>query len=298
MWAIKGHPRRGGSVENISGKIGPLGNGAWCKAPDNTLYVLTKSGMVTISPQDGAIPALVSKEKIPNSLIGLAFDTLNPTITMAYDTVWNGVIINVRQDINETSWWFDPAFGGFHQMAYVNTAPPSVMLTFPVLDTATASGTLFGSSTGLFRFDAEGTTDTNFDFNIFIGPIKISPNAALKSKLETAKIVVGLDTVPGASILQVVVGTDSEECFNNALFDRAGSIYEVSLATLVKNNGYLRPQLSGHATILAFAGSGPFVFESADIDFIEAGRMRAARNYSMVPRVLAGPDQTLEYILP
>lgn len=289
MWAIKGHPRRGGSVESISTKIGPLGQGAWAKSPDNTLYVLTKSGVVTIAPTDGAIPALISKEKVPNDLIGLDFDTLNPVVTMAYDTVWNGLIINVR-GAQSQSWWFDPAAGGFHRMDL--PVDPVVMLNFPELDSATTSGALFGSGSGLHRFDVDGVSETP-DYTLLIGPIKISPNAALKSKLETAKIVMGLDTVPNGSAL-LWVGSDGEEAYNNYLNGRVGTRYTQTLTSLVNNNGYCRPQLSGHAMLLEFTGSDRFVFESTDIDFVEAGRMRTARNWAMPPRVSAGPDQRVE----
>lgn len=292
MWAIKGHPRRGGSVESISTKIGPLGQGAWAKAPDNTLFVLTKVGIVTIAPQDGSIPALISKEKIPNELIGLEFDPLDPTISMAYDTVWNGLIINKRGD-NEQSWWFDPQYGGFHKMALTVSGPPTVMLTFPSLDSATASGCLFGGEFGLYRFDAMGVNETPV-WSVFIGPIKISPNALLKSKVETVKVVLGAETIPGTGdegTFGVFVGVDGEEAYNNANNSRAGTGYEVSTSVLIANNGLIRPQLSGHAVILRAFGTDRFIFESADMVFVEAGQMRAMKNWSVEPRVSAGPDQ-------
>lgn len=290
MWAIKGHPRRGGSVESISTKIGPLGQGAWAKAPDNTLYILTKSGMVTLAPQDGAIPALVSKEKVPNDLIGLTFDPLIPNVAMAYDTVWNGLIISLENA--DQSWWFDPQYGGFHKMAFTDTGYPTVMLTFPSLDTSTSSGVLMGGEQGLFHFDAEGTSETP-NYVLFVGPIKISPNALLKSKVETMKVVFGSETVPSDSVVQLIVGVDGEECYNNAINggSRPETLYEVSLDTLINNNGLLRPQLSGHAAIIGLVGSDRCVFESADIVYVDAGKMRAMKNWSVAPRVSAGPDQ-------
>jgi hypothetical protein len=49
LWAIRGDPADGGSIDLISDAIGVLGPNAWTKAPDGTVYFVGTGGLFRIS---------------------------------------------------------------------------------------------------------------------------------------------------------------------------------------------------------------------------------------------------------
>lgn len=298
MWALRGHPRRNGSFESVSETVGPLGQGAWCKAPDDTLYILTKTGLMTLSPEPNSIAQEISRERIPDKLIALDFVSTNPVINMEFDTRYNGVIICVRGEQRQ-AWFYDIKNGGFHELEFDDGDEdaeqyPTVLLNFPELATETTSGVLFGGEAngGIARFDNNGTEEV--PYSIFIGPIKISPNAALKSMVTNVRIILGLESTLDGTCT-VWFGTDGEEAYINATTPREEFGFSTTLQDLAYNNGIMRPRQSNHAMLLELSGNDKVIFESADADFIPSGMQRRVRNWSSTPQVNAGPDQAVLY---
>lgn len=291
MWALRGHPRRGGILEAISGRVGPQGQGAWCKTPGDRLFILTKGGLMTIDASPQAVPAELSRTRIPAELLGLVFDSRNPVVSMGYDSRWNMVHITVRGD-EAQAWIYDPEDGGFHKQTYVEY--PHVMLGFSTLDSATASGLLFGGATGIYRHDTTG--DETIAANLKIGPIKISANATRKSLVQTGKFIFGGNsTLNGTATLWT--GHDGEEVYNNAIHDRTSRGFSSSFQSLAANNGFMRPRLSGHAAIIELdVTDGELVFEGAELQVADAGMIRTPRLSNVAPEVNAGPNQNVEYV--
>jgi hypothetical protein len=306
MYALHGHPRRGGSISVLSGRIGPMGQGAWCKAPDGTLFMLTKIGMVTLAPTPNAVPSAISRDRIPDQLMGLKYDTLNPVVSMAYDSRWNGVHITIREatfggDVQPAqAWWYDLEDGGFHEMEFASY--PQVMLAFNELDSPTESGVLYGGDGfgGLAQFNTEGTEV--FSYNQVIGPVRLSPTATRKNLIQQVKAIFGMPTHL-SGVLTVWVGHDGEEAYNNYLTDRAGTSFSVPFDSLAKNGSTLRPRLARHAMLLQLSGATPpMIFEGADVQLVDAGRERSVRQWTTAsqvaqpPQVSAGPDQIVDYV--
>lgn len=140
--ALRGHPRRGGEPDLISASTYILGQGAWCRTPGDRLYFMTTEGLMTLGPDPRDFPKPVSADKIPDELVGLAYDYEDPTVAMAYDRRWRMVFITDRTA--QIAWAFHVPTGGFHRMSLSNY--PYVMHEHRPLITDDRSGVLLGSS--------------------------------------------------------------------------------------------------------------------------------------------------------
>lgn len=151
MWIFRGNPAAANAVvEKFSFVVGPINSSAWCKSADDYTFMLGHNGLYRMAPGCGAPPEEVSRNLIPDALVGL--DGTNSKAYLVYDERFRGVQIHV-QGTNAASWFYDIDGGGFWPI----TAPGASILAahrFGPLDSATASGSLVATSTGVFRLDS------------------------------------------------------------------------------------------------------------------------------------------------
>lgn len=275
LWAMRGHPRRGGVLEMASQNIGVLGQGAWCKGPGDQLFIMSKSGLCVFLPQVGAIPTLISKERIPDKLMGLAYDRDNPVISMAYDNRWNCVYICVR-GAQEQAWYYDLENGGLHEMLFDDY--PLVMARYDEIESETASGVLFGGSGygGLARFDVQGSEVVSTAPVIDIGPIRLSKTPGFKSIVHEARFVLGNDMYAGTGGATLYFAETGERAAENAENDTGSAQFTVTRNNLLSNGGVVRPMSGGHAMVVRLTSdtqlANEFVFEGCDVSMRQAGR--------------------------
>ncbi len=296
MFIMRGHPRRGGIMEVLSSTVGPLGQGAWCKLPDDTLFIMTKTGVVTLESASTATPTEISRQRLPDDLISLIYDSSNPKVNLCYDTRYRMVHINVRGE-EEQAWYYDIENGGFYEQEYAaSLIYPTVMLAMPSLDSEEASGVLYGNGDGIFRLDLDDPVES-ISCTQFMGPIKISESPTRKSKILECKTI--LDIESGTNGYQRFwTGTDGQEVFNQADSDRRFRMHEDTLEDILRNNGVCKPAISGHALIYEITGTvldKPIIFESAEIGYIDAGIERAERDLAVAPAVSAGDNQEVQF---
>lgn len=142
--AMRGHPRLGGTFEDIGGTY-VFGQGAWCRGPDDTLYMMTSLGLMSLSPAPNAVPVRVSKEVLPTDLLGLNYDYEDPTLQMAYDSRFDGIIITNRGTAAAAfSYWFDIATGGFWPLEFSEDSPYRIIDFEPQIG-FTGSGLILAS---------------------------------------------------------------------------------------------------------------------------------------------------------
>ena len=280
LWALRGHPRRDGFFDALSSKIGPMGQGAWAKTPDDSIYMLTSHGLAKLPPQAGAIPTLVSAKKIPSELIGLAYDYDEPTVSMAYCGRWNALYIAVR-GTQKQAWKYDLTNGGFHQMEFSDY--PNVMASFEEFQTEGASSVLWGGDGygGLARFDRSGEENIP-EPRIVIGPIQLTHTTSLKAKIVEADIVLGGGTDDIAGELRIVTGKTAEDAYARYVAGNNERAYDVTLSTLQRNSGKCYPGIAGHAAVIRVKGddSGdPISFESMSCELEPAGRERPTSTF-------------------
>lgn len=297
MFIMRGHPRRGGILEVLSSTIGPLGQGAWCKLPDDTLFIMTKAGIVTLESSSTATPTEVSQQRLPADLRSLIYDSSNPVVNLSYDTRYRMVHINVR-GAQEQAWYYDIENGGFYEQEYAaSLIYPTVMLAMPSLDSEEASGVLYGNGDGLFRLDLDTPTET-IQCTQLMGPIKISETPTRKSKIIECKTI--LDITSSLNGYQRFwCGQDGQEVYNQATEGREYRMHEDTLEDVQRNNGHVKPAISGHALIYEITGTVtglPIVFETAEIGYIDAGVERDMRDTAVPPEVGAGADQSIQFV--
>lgn len=297
MFIMRGHPRRGGIMEVLSGTVGPLGQGAWCKLPDDTLFIMTKTGVVTLESSSTATPTEISRQRLPDDLISLAYNLSDPVVNLAYDTRYRMVHINVRGS-DEQAWYYDIENGGFYEQKYEKAGTyPTVMLSMPSLDSENASGVLYGNNEGIFRLNLDTPVET-ISCTQFMGPIKISDSPTHKSKIVECNTI--LDVKSGLNGFQRIwAGRDGQEVFNNADNSRKFRMHESTLEAVQRNNGVTKPAISGHAMIYEITGTvlqKPIIFESAEIGYKDDGMERGQRDLEVAPEASAGKDQSIQFV--
>lgn len=251
LHALRRHPNLGGALENLSGNTGVLGQGAWCKGPNDTLFAMGKNGLFGMSPS-GQYQE-ISREKIPDDLIALTHDYLNPVISMAYDLRWNKVHICVRGD-EAQAWIYDLATGGFHEQEYLDY--PTVMMHFDPLDAEGQSGVLFGGTGygGVARLDTTGSEAMSY--RLVAGPIRISDNPRVKSKIGQSMHLFGGNTViDDSAVVRTWVGVTGDDVYNRYINGYLGNAHEVDASNLLINGGKSYPHLSGHAKLIEISGT-------------------------------------------
>lgn len=277
--AMRAHPRRGGIFDPFGPAKYVLGQGAWCKGPDGTIYMITNAGFETLSPEVGAVPVLISDKLLPDELKGLDYVYEDPVINMEYDTRWNGVIITVRGE-QQQAWLYDLKNGGFHAMNFAE-GYPFVLMEFPPFSQLNSSGVLFGGVGygGLAFFD-RGSTEV-FESTITVGPIPISDSVMTKNMISKGRFIFGRDSPKDddttQSILMLAVGTDGQDAINKLAIGEID--YTANLKQIKANSGIALPRVSG--CYLAFVIDqigGQFSFEGLELKLEPKGDNNVQRS--------------------
>lgn len=271
LMALRGHPRRGGEYEPLSRQQTVLGQGAWCKTPDDVVYFLSKQGMYSLAPSPGSIPLALSRERVPRELIGLTYDYENPTVCMAYDSLWDMIYITVRDNNQNQAWLFDPKTSGFHRM--IMGSYPFVLCEHIPFQTESASGVMFGRYDGLWRFDQFGNEEEEMSSSIIVGPMKIASNANEFAKVVSMRMIFGRNTPSSdaAGSITVCGGVDGQDAVSRLINGEAQ--YTASLETVKNNNGMLYPHVGGSAVVVAISQTaGDLALEEILMDVAPSGK--------------------------
>jgi hypothetical protein len=274
LLAMRGHPRQGGVFETVNKGRYVLGQGAWCRIPGDILLFLTPIGIMSLEPSPNASPALFSKEKMPEELIGLSYSYADPTVTMVYDNRWNQVHLFNRGTF-EQGWTLDLGTGGFHRISAQSY--PYCVTAFPSFDSEQSSGTLFGRYDGIHYFDKFGTETISAGFTL--NPVQLSQSTMSKAHINAVRVILGRNS-PSSDLngsMRMAVGIDAQDAASKALactFD-----YEVDLQVLKRNNGMCYPKQSGQSVVFNFTHQGGDVsIEEIHMDVTEAGFNRKSRS--------------------
>ena len=274
LLAMRGHPRQGGVIETTTKGRYVLGQGAWCRIPGDILLFMTPLGIMSLDPSPNATPALLSKTKMPDELIGLTYDYENPTITMVYDNRWNQVHLFNRGTF-EMGWTFDLETGSFHRISAASY--PFCVTPFPGFDSEQSSGTLFGRYDGIHYFDKFATEAIAAGFTL--NPVQLSASTMQKGHINMVRVILGRNS-PSSDLngsMRMALGIDAQDAASKAL---AGTFdYEVDLQVLKRNNGVCYPKQSGQAVVFNFTHvGGDISIEEIHMDVSEAGYNRGWRS--------------------
>lgn len=282
MSVMLGHPSRGGLFFPLSDTLGVIGPGAWAKTFDGRILAMSRKGLIQITAEGDGAASLISEQVIPNSLKGIPFDRLNPTISLAGDTRWNGVHIVVNDADNPQAWWYDLNHGAFFRWTFSDNLPRR-LLQFDNIADFTKSDVLYGGTGfgGIARLESDGTEANRPQAWAFLGPVRLHGDAGpqTKSKIQRAKVTLSNDTDFSKGVVSIFVGTDAEDAFIRAFNSVLGSSAAVKTDTLRNNNGLFLPRLGGSAAVVLLGdeGTGKFGFESLDLEIMPFGRNRTPK---------------------
>lgn len=269
--ALRGHPR---VTQYTSQHDAPyiLGQGAWCKSPDDTLYYMSREGLIQVAPGDAINFINISRGKLPVELMGLPYTYADPDISLEYDSLWNGIHITKRGQ-REQAWWYDLTAGGFHRMTFESY--PRVLMDFAQIQTENESSVLYGG-VGIKRMDRFG--GETFTSKLAVGPFPLSADVTKKSKIQRTKFVFGSGSLSGDGTVRVIAGADAEDVVEKYEAASSGSEYSVGFRKLQLMNAVCHPKVGGTAGMIDFeVTKGRLVFEEAVCNLLRAGLNRIVR---------------------
>ena len=135
MWIFRGNPAAQNAIrEKFAFVLGPVNSTAWCKSADDWTYMMAHNGLYRMAPGCGAPPEAVSRDRIPEELLGC--DGVNTKAYLAYNERFRVVEIHL-QGTNASSWAYDVDGGGFWKISAPGTGILAA-IRFGPLDSTTA----------------------------------------------------------------------------------------------------------------------------------------------------------------
>lgn len=274
---LRGNPAEGGQMERISHVVGPISPTAWCKTSDDWTYFLTRDGLYRMPPGCGVTPSSVSREKIPESLLGL--DGIADEVFLEYDVRFRCIHIYVLGDHAQAFHYF-PQYGlqsdpGRTGAFFTVQAPDSTIGAigrFDPAENAEQSGVLIGTSSALKRLDRTVALGGSAKAFARLGPFKLSQTLGDKSKIMRAYFKFGDNTDDTTGTVDIHTAGDGEAAVALPA-DRKAQ------ATIDSLNGYgWHPGLGGVAGMIVIKQgdtSKHLSYEDGNLYLRPAGKERA-----------------------
>ena len=265
---LRGDPLSGGNLEVISHAVGIINGSAWCKTADDWTYCLTRDGLYRMAPGCGTPPQSISREKCPDSLIGL--DGINDKAYLAYDVRFRCIHIYV-EGTNAQRWHYFPQYEAFFPV----TTPGSSILAigrFEPIETTDKSGVLIGTSGGLKRLDRTAALGGASAAYATVGPLRFSQTLGEKAQLQRAVMKFGDNTDDDNGTVDFYGALDGE-----AFVGLPTSRKNTAKISTLDNGRSFHPQVGGQAggfVITQSDTSKHISFEEATIYLLPRGKER------------------------
>lgn len=152
-WIQSGDAAENGSIQNITLDTGLWSSTAWCIDGKGNLIFLGKSGLYQMPiGMPPATPVCLTSAVYPKMMDDLDLDHDLHTVTLAYDSDRNGVMLSVTTDSTGANkcYWIDILTGGLYPIQVATNAAIRSTVYFQALDQADA-GALYGCSDGGLR---------------------------------------------------------------------------------------------------------------------------------------------------
>lgn len=124
LWIMRGDPGYGGTLDQLSRKIGIVSAKSWCRTPDDMVVFLSADGLYVMPAGCAGLPTSLSRERLPDEL--LCLNASRESIHLEYDTLHRGVHIFVtkRDGSAAPHWWFDWESKSFWRMSLQSDHEP------------------------------------------------------------------------------------------------------------------------------------------------------------------------------
>ncbi len=174
LWAMRGDPADGGSIDMVSDAIGVLGPYAWTKTPDGSVYFLGTGGLFKMSPTATGLTN-VSSGKMNEFFRSI--DRQNNYVSLVYDrdNHYLYVFITPTAGGAATHLLFDERGGGFWPLSFPAAHGPVSAIVYDG-SASTDRTILMGGATGLIQKLDNSTSDdgTAISSYLYIGPYGVS----------------------------------------------------------------------------------------------------------------------------
>jgi hypothetical protein len=185
LWAMRGDPADGGSIDLISDAIGILGRDAWTKTPDGTIYFVGTGGLFKLT-RDGELTN-VSLGAYPQYFSNI--NRATSYVQMAWDRDRHGAFIFVTPANTGTAThlWYDDRTQSYWPLQYPDSHGPIVALVYDG-DGPTDRVLLLGGRTGFVqRVSTTNRDDDGTAINSYLTLGPFNPNGT------DASLLIGTD---------------------------------------------------------------------------------------------------------
>jgi hypothetical protein len=201
IWALRGDPAAGGSLNEISLTTGIYGPTSWCWDANDNMYFLGSGGIYVMPPPFG-IPENISSTRLPRLLIDWELNPKIYRVSMAYDRDRHGLFIcrtKLSDGINKNL-WFDLRTKGFFPETYPALASGYSLYYFEST-LKDYRGLMVGCKDGYIRCfkDDKKSDDTDdgdvaIDSYVVFGPKLIAPSTEQYGKLISFSVTTSENT--------------------------------------------------------------------------------------------------------
>lgn len=151
IWLMRGDPAAGGTIDNISQKIGIVGKDAWAFDPSNNFYFFGNDGLYRAAPTGEGMER-VSAGKLDRTFAEV--DRREHRVLLEWDRERKGLYIFITGDDPEAehalSYWYDQRTDAFWPIRLPHSNGPTSVMTWDS-DLANDRAVLLGGRDGFIR---------------------------------------------------------------------------------------------------------------------------------------------------
>ena len=271
LWILRGDPGYGGTIDQLSRKVGIVSANAWCRTPNDMVVFLSPDGLYVMPAGCAGMPTSLSRERLPDEL--LCLNGARESIHLEYDMVCRGIHIftTKRDGSGTTHWWFDWESKSFWRFSIDTDYEP--FATHERIAWDDCPIVLVGGRDGYIRyFDRQFTVDDG-DQEIAsycdIGPIHLDPENQVEGLLTEIQGVLGVHS--GEVAWELRAGQSAQEAYEASVVQATGTWGKQGL------NYTSHPRVRGVSAFLRIKNSGKvrWFLERISAKVRTAGRRRA-----------------------
>ena len=233
IWVLRGDAAAGGSFDLMTDATGIFGANSWCWDSAKNFYFLGNNGIYVIKPGTGGVPENLTQNCIPNFVKDLQLNASVHRVTLTFDKEGQGIQIakTTLSTGDNQNYWLDLRTGGFFPENYPQECGVYSALFYDSIGT-TYRKMVMGCTDGYIRqFDVTKANDvgssveTAIDSHVTLGPMRLSGNDAIMSRLDGLTLTTGGDATAteasqsGPVNYEVFVGNAAEDVISQVKND-------------------------------------------------------------------------------
>lgn len=283
LWMLQGDPADGGSIVRVSDQMGLVGPNSWCVDPTGTLYFIARGGLYSVRPiwEFYQPPQLISGDTYDQYFQALLNGSFYISMQWDIDAKYMHIFATPTDDMTVgTHLIFDQRNGGLWPQVYPLNMGPTATARYAANNNNNGQrAILLGGWDGYIRqWTNTNLSDdgTAIDAYAVLGPIKPNPEASIFSAVtidfgetapnQSADWNASVVISSGPDAYSVTEGTPHSTATIPSTLDRRQKTYRQRF-----RGGWFSMTISNDVLDTYFS------FETALLEFIDAGRNRERR---------------------